>query len=196
MFDKNYIQKAISELRQIGVEFASGLSSQQLSSIEARIGVLFPPDLKLLLSEGVPIATREGVKFPDWHEDPERVMNDAQSFVDDLLLFDIVEGGYWSDSLFGPRPSGDKTAQKAAISVVHKLPPLMPVFGHRYIASSPSQPGNPVFSYHGPNETIYYGFDLADYLSKEFGIKKPSWVATEPRAIKGWDQLFFAGVGL
>ncbi len=52
----------------------------------------------------------------------------------------------------------------------------------------PCEAGNPVYST-VQTDTICYGFDLAGYLSKEFGVPRPAWAADVPRPIEFWDDM-------
>ena len=53
---------------------------------------------------------------------------------------------------------------------VKAAPRLIPVFGHRMMPAEPHQTENPVFSIHQA-DIICYGFDLADYLRREFNLE-------------------------
>jgi len=55
------------------------------------------------------------------------------------------------------------------------------------IAGSYNQ-SNPVLSIAGA-DIIYYGNDLADYLSHEFRVPRPVWAADAPLRIDPWDTL-------
>jgi hypothetical protein len=81
----------------------------------------------------------------------------------------------WTENL------GKIRAAVASVKAELKTAPfLIPVYAHRFIPATPHKSGNPVFSMYGI-DTIYYGFDLADYLHKEFQIVRPEWAAPVPR---------------
>ncbi len=66
---------------------------------------------------------------------------------------------------------------------------VVPIFGHRYIPSFPLEEGNPVFSVY-QMDIIYYGYDLANYLSVEFQFVLPENfnVPDTPRRIGFWSH--------
>jgi len=189
MFDDTYIEGIINKMTRMGFSFGKGLSEQELVLIEESMGGSFPKDLRTLLSIAVPIQspTQNG-KFPNWHGDIDKILRESQSFVNDLVAFDIKEGGFWHP-LLGEKPSDRKAAVNQALDVIHSWPRLIPVFSHRFVMAGVND--SPVFSYHGPNDTVYYGYDMADYLSKEFHLQRPSWASDQPIAVEYWDELFF-----
>ena len=48
----------------------------------------------------------------------------------------------------------------------------------------------PVLSVWQATDTVYYGYDLAGWLHKEFGLPLPPWAATSPKAVPFWGTLF------
>jgi hypothetical protein len=70
---------------------------------------------------------------------------------------------------------------------MQRVPKLIPVYSHRYLPAAPCDSRSPVFSvYH--TDTIYYGFDLEDYLIREFiGQKRP--FVGKPLHIPFWSEL-------
>lgn len=189
MFDREYVKTLILQLKSTGVEFTAGLTEEQLMGLEQKLGGVISADLKTLLSVAVPASiNNESGIFPTWGEDPEAIIKESQSFIDDLLVFDIETNDFWHES-FGSKPESMKMAKTQALEVIHSWPKLMPVFAHRFVVVGIKN--SPVFSYQGPSDTIYYGNDLVDYLHKEFGIIKPEWSAETPVATPPWDNLFF-----
>lgn len=74
----------------------------------------------------------------------------------EFLQLVLPHGTGWPDWRFlEPRSSYDWMADA-------------PVYGHRYLPAGPVLAGHPVLSVH-QTDVIYYGADLADYLSLEFG---------------------------
>jgi hypothetical protein len=138
MFDRNTAQLAIQELKKANIEVGPGLSSQEIDAIEAVFEAKLPPDLSSLLSEGVPVRTPGGRYFPDWHHDPRQILADSRDYLENAFTFDIEENEYWHPS-FGDKPDNIEQAKKQAITVIKKLPPLIPVFLHRYMPSQPSE---------------------------------------------------------
>ena len=54
--------KVISHLRSSGIPVQAGLSDAEFARAEAKFGFVFPPDLRAVLSAGLPV----GPGFPDW----------------------------------------------------------------------------------------------------------------------------------
>jgi len=61
------------------------------------------------------------------------------------------------------------------------------------VADEPLSPGNPVFSIH-QTDIIWYGFDLQDYLRREFEMPRREPWPDEVRTIRFWDIDRFQGV--
>jgi hypothetical protein len=40
-------------------------------------------------------------------------------------------------------------------------------------------------------DTVYYGYNLADYLHKEFKVDPASWSPIRPPNVRFWGELFF-----
>lgn len=49
-----------------------------------------------------------------------------------------------------------------------KVPPMVPVYGHRYLPAGRGTFGHPVMSIY-QTDVICYGADLVDYVFQEFG---------------------------
>jgi hypothetical protein len=62
------------------------------------------------------------------------------------------------------------------------VPPLVPLYGHRYLPTVPSYTGNPVLSVM-QTDIIYYGNDLLDWFDYEFRRQS---VEREPRKVPFW----------
>lgn len=189
MFDKDIAQLAIKKLQGKGVKFADGLAPDEVKDIEVALGADIPPDLKILLTEAVPVGIIEGGDFPDWHKDPQSIIFEARAGIERSFEFDIKENGYWHE-LFGSKTEDTKLAVEQAVKVIRSWPPLIRVYGHRFMPTEPSSPNTPVFSVWQPGDTIYYGNNLADYLQKEFEIDLPITVPKEPLRVPYWGEVF------
>jgi hypothetical protein len=49
-------------------------------------------------------------------------------------------------------------------------PVLIPICGHRYISSAPTESGNPIYSLH-QSDIIFYGKNLEQYLANEYKMQ-------------------------
>lgn len=156
-------------LKNAGVAFAPGLTPQEFSAAEARFQFTFPPDLRMLLSFALPT----GERFPNWRELDSPYLVGALSRPLEGLWFDAQQNSLWQP-FWGPRPANDAAAFEQLRRLVRAAPTLIPVQGHRYMPSSPSEEGNPVLSVH-QSDIICYGLNLEDYFKNEysyyFGLK-------------------------
>lgn len=181
---EDYLAVVRSHLERRGVRFAPGLSDAEVAEVEARYGFRFPPDLRSLLQFALPIND----DFYDWRAEPESQIRRMLSLpFDGMAEFLVSEVRFWPEA-WGPRPSDDWEALKAAQSHVERAPRLIPIYAHRYIPERPAQSGNPVFST-VQTDTICYGYDLADYLYREFRVPLPTWSVRYPRPIAFWDDV-------
>ncbi|GKX55344.1 hypothetical protein SOASR030_14560 [Leminorella grimontii] len=177
-------------LRGKGLRFAEGLNEEEAGAVERLFNFRFPPDLKALLQNALPIS--EG--FVDWREGlhssrAQRRLFGRMKAPLEGFLFDVENNGFWFDG-WGDKPSTSSERRACAERAFADYPTMIPVYSHRYLPDSPSEAGNPVFSIH-QTDIIYYGYDLASYLAAEFGLPLPKFFHTpeEPKAIVFWDEL-------
>ncbi|GKX63574.1 hypothetical protein SOASR032_21430 [Pragia fontium] len=172
-----------------GVHFAKGLSDEEVIAIQCDFKILFPADLRLFLQTALPISN----KFVNWREglnskSKEDEIQKRLNWPLEGMLFDIDANGFWLDE-WGERP--ESFAQQKVIVEQHyqHWPKLIPVYSHRYIPSTPYEEGNPILSVY-QTDIIYYGYDLADYFSREFSFILPTifQVPEQPKAIAFWDN--------
>lgn len=179
----DYLKTAIAAMKEKGIEFAPGLSSEQIQLVEVGHGFCFPPDLRSFLERGLPVSKG----FPDWRNPCSESIRDQLAWPVDGICFDIEHNGFWLP-LWGARSETTEEAQERARQCMRGVPVLIPVFSHRYLPSSPPTFGNPVFSVY-QTDCIYYGYDLPSYLRAEFGIVNPFPIPNDPRAIDFWDKI-------
>ncbi|KAM7510388.1 hypothetical protein LguiB_009263 [Lonicera macranthoides] len=158
--------KVITHLKQSGVQVQPGLSDSEFARAEAEFGFAFPPDLKAILSAGLPI----GPGFPDWRATGVSRLHLKSSF--DLpiaaITFHISRNSLWSKA-WGLRPSDQNKALNVARNALKKAPLLIPVFNHCYIPCSPCLAGNPIF-FVDENRIFCCGFDLSDFFDREYSL--------------------------
>jgi hypothetical protein len=163
------------------VEFDAGLTDTEVAAVEERFGFRFPPDLREFLQT----ALLSGPQFPDWRSGDEAALRDWLGHPRQGVLFDIEHNGFWLEE-WGPRPTSVDEALQAGSELVVTAPRLIPIFMHRMMPDEPHLPGNPVFSVH-QTDIIHYGFDLADYLRREFRLPGREPWPEQVRAIRFWD---------
>lgn len=164
--DEKTIDSIFHLLRKAGYEILPGISKERFNDIEAAYDCIFPPDLKDLLCHGVPNDVNLG-DFPNWHTDVLKIKSDHLTHIKNALLFDIRENNYWHDA-FGVKATEDAEVERQVSDTVESWPVLIPIYGHRYLPSSPNETNNPVISLWQATDSVYYGKNLADYFVKEF----------------------------
>ncbi|KAK4797756.1 hypothetical protein SAY86_030082 [Trapa natans] len=156
-------QQVLAQLRSSDVEVQRGLSDQEFARTEAEFGFTFPPDLRAVLSAGMPV----GLGFPDWRASVGARLHLRASI--DLpfaaITFQVAGSSLWSKS-WGPRPSEPETALRLARAALKRAPVLIPIFNHCYVPCSPPLAGNPVF-FVDEDRIFCCGSDLSDFFERE-----------------------------
>lgn len=184
-FDETYVASTLQELEHRGVTVEPGLTEEELRAVEAAVGAPVPPELGLLLRGGL----LAGQGFPAWRKDPDAEMQPARDWVRRAFTFDIEHDQWWFEG-WGPRPHAVHDAIQLALQQLALAPPLIPIFSHRFMTTEPVGYGNPVLSVYQAGDSIYYGYDLAHYLHREFGVPQPPWSARIPPRVPVWGDLF------
>jgi hypothetical protein len=163
------------------VDFADGLTDSEVFSVETRFSFKFPPDLRAFLQTALPC----GPGFPDWRGGKESELRDWLDVPRQGVLFDVQHNGFWLDD-WGPRPNSFAQAALVVDQLISAAPKLIPIFLHRMMPDEPYLPGNPVFSVH-QTDIIHYGFNLENYLRREFHLPGLKPWPKDVRAIRFWD---------
>jgi hypothetical protein len=183
MLNENFITTYFEKLRTLGVSIQKGLSDKEILTVEHRFEFQFPPDLKFILQSGLPVSE----KFPDWRNGDTEEIQGCFNRVADGICFDIEYNDFWIKE-WGVKPSKLADAVAVARNYIKSAPRLIPIFVHRYIPAEPNEIGNPVFSI-VQTDIIYYGMDLASYLSAEFNFTNPFPTPSKPKHIRFWTEL-------
>jgi hypothetical protein len=154
---------------------ADGLTEDELRAVEEAFGFAFPPDLRALLAEALPI----GDGWPDWrqphaHELIEWFDTPAAA------IEELVDDGFWRES-WGERPEDDDDAVEEARRLVSLAPILIPLFGNVFLPSRPVERGNPLFAFE-EDGVIVAASDLDAFSRGERG-------GNQPRHIDFWSEL-------
>ncbi|OWM66261.1 uncharacterized protein LOC116201919 [Punica granatum] len=169
--------KVISHLRDSGINVQPGLSDPEFARAEAEFGFVFPPDLRAVLSAGLPV----GAGFPDWRASGSARLHLRASL--DLpiaaISFQIARNTFWSKS-WGPKPPDPEKAFRVARNALKRAPLLIPIFNHCYIPCNPSLAGNPIF-FVDENRIFCCGLDLADFFERESLFRRTE---SEPRVLQ------------
>uniref|UniRef100_A0A7N0TDP7 Uncharacterized protein n=1 Tax=Kalanchoe fedtschenkoi TaxID=63787 RepID=A0A7N0TDP7_KALFE len=139
------------------VQVNHGPSDAEFAKLEAEFAFLFPPDLRAILSSGLPA----GPGFPDWRG--KSGLKAALDLPIAAASFQIVKNGLWSKLLAPAEPDKALRAAKAALK---RAPRLVSVFNHCYIPCNPPLAGNPIF-FVDEDKIFCCGFDLFDFFERE-----------------------------
>lgn len=176
--------RLLAELSDRGIVVEDGLTEVEAKDAEYRFGFHFPPDLRALLQTGLPV----GDRFPDWRDGDESRLRGDLAWPLEGMRFDIQHNAFWLSG-WGPRPGSLEDAFQLATQAVAKAPPLVPIYGHRYIPTDPARAGNPVFSVY-QTDIITSGKDLLSYFSHEFhGVARWHTPPLDVRLIRFWSEL-------
>jgi hypothetical protein len=192
------LPELINQLKASGVEFDAGLSDAEVTDIEQTCNFQFPPDLKMFLQLGMPLRwrykDRVDDRFPNWREDPLSIMNRSQEDIIGAFHFDIQHSNFWMER-WGNRPTELEEAFAVVDRFFETVPILIPIYIHRLIPAQPQLTGNPVFSVWQAIDTIYYGYNLQNYLAREFvrGQFENWGQASDYRYIPFWSDLVARG---
>ncbi|XP_008785759.2 uncharacterized protein LOC103704306 [Phoenix dactylifera] len=191
-----YAKAVIDHLRASGVAIAGGLDDSEFAAIKMTYGFDFPPDLRSILREGLPI----GSGFPNWRSASPQQLEILLRLPVSGLLHEVSHKGFWC-AAWGSEPAGDESA--AARGILERAPVLVPIYRQFYIPTVPNLAGNPVF-YVRAGDVRCAGFDLADFFQRERGRfmpkgrehrcdggapPAPAWAAKEARRVEVWTEL-------
>ena len=158
----------INRLKLAGVTFEKGMTDRELDIAEEFFGFRFPAELRVFLSQAVPV----GSDFFDYRDhSPENLkrFRDFEDRIEKGFRFDLEENrddllellrdklGFSEDG-----PGFDE----AVMRYWQESPRLIPFYAHRCFFDG--MDGMPIISFFQPVDTIVYGFDLEDYLEAEF----------------------------
>jgi hypothetical protein len=176
-------------LKKKGIEITDGLTQAEFQRIESKFQIQFPPDLRAMLANFLPIKD----DFVNWRdESPENILKieDRLQWPLEGMIFDIKENNYWYYG-WGKKPSTQDKAIKKCEQMFKKVPKLIPICSHRYIPMEPMEAGNPIFSV-VQTDIIYYGENLEAYLRNEFvtnNIDQTSY--DRVKKIRFWSNLVY-----
>ncbi|KAF8098461.1 hypothetical protein N665_0266s0029 [Sinapis alba] len=154
--------QVISHLHTSRIQVQPGLTDAEFARAEAEFSFSFPPDLRAVLTAGLPV----GAGFPDWRSPGARLH--LRAMIDlpiAAVSFQIARNTLWSKS-WGPRPSDPEKALRVARNALKRAPLMIPIFDHCFIPCKPSLAGNPVF-YIDETRIFCCGSDLSDFFERE-----------------------------
>lgn len=184
-YDEAWADSTVEQLARKGIKFGNGLDEEQIRRIGEVFGAPFPGELALFLRAGVPTSP----DWARWADGAQSVFRRTRDWVDRGFAFDIKHGQYWHP-LFGRRPTDTDKAIGQALAVVRAAPPLIPVFGHRFMTTHEGAEPRAVLSVWQAVDSIFCGYDLADYFAREFHIGRPDWAQSHAPSVPVWEDLF------
>ncbi|KAK1440658.1 hypothetical protein QVD17_06487 [Tagetes erecta] len=179
------------------VPVTQGLTQTELSAIESTFNFSFPPDLRSILIEGLPI----GQGFPNWRSSSPQQLHILINLPIFGLCKQVSGQNFWYNG-WGDRPKENDDAVELAKLMLERSPVLVPVYRNCYIPTDPCLSGNPVFYVDGLDVKLC-SYDIVGLFQQiEFGgngvvsgmrlghfLNAPAWAATEARRIEFWTEL-------
>ncbi|KAJ4963297.1 hypothetical protein NE237_023236 [Protea cynaroides] len=195
-----YAKNVIDHLKKCKIPIENGLSDDEFSFIESSFGFSFPPDLRSILCEGLPV----GPGFPNWRSSSPQQLKILINLPIYGLCKEITKNNFWCPS-WGDEPLNPNDALTIAKRFMNKAPLLVPIYSHYYIPSFPNLAGNPVFFVQGV-DFRYSGYDVAGFFqnvefrqknsilkpadaSESSKMEAPAWAAKAARRIEFWSDL-------
>lgn len=176
-----YACTVIAHLSKCNIPITKGLSDEEFQQIQSKFGFDFPPDLRSILQEGLPV----GVGFPNWRSSSDKQLLSMINLPAKGLCHEVSKGTFWCKH-WGPRPDSIDDAVRVARKAFKLAPVLVPIYSHCYIPCFPNLSGNPIL-FVFEKDVFYCGYDLADFFEREVfiplrssskGLKGPEWDAT------------------
>ncbi|KAK9050097.1 hypothetical protein SSX86_030934 [Deinandra increscens subsp. villosa] len=178
------------------IPIARGLSLTELSALESSLGFTFPPDLRSILREGLPV----GPGFPDWRSSSTQQLHILINLPILGLCKQVSRHKFWFRG-WGHRPDDKDEAVKLAERFLKRYPVLVPVYRNCYVPTGPCLSGNPVFYVNG-SEVELCSYDVVGLFHRmiEFNInvsgmelgrvlRDSVWAGTDARRIEFWTEL-------
>ena len=158
----------IHRLKNSGVEFAEGMTAQELDLAEECFQFRFPAEIRVFLSCATPV----GASFFNFRDRTEANLTRFHTFqqsVKDAFLFDLENNREDMRKLLsnkGWELSCDSSFDAAVIAYLEGSPKLIPFYAHRCFFDG--MDGMPIVSFWQPVDSILYGSNFENYLACEF----------------------------
>ena len=69
-------------------------------------------------------------------------------------------------------------------------PPLIPIYAHCFLTTHEDSGPRAVLVVWQATDSIFHGYDMADYFTREFMVDQPHWTAQDAPAVPVWEDLF------
>ena len=188
-------------LKEHGVHFAPGLTDAEFAEIEGFYDIRFPKALREFYSVGLPVSsdppepppTLRWDWFPRWNDFSEESVAVIRRQMEWPLtgILDDVENGCWMKA-WGERPANMEERLEVCRTVfAERSPKLIPVYVRSYVPQMDAEDDPPVISVYGL-DTLYYGYNLADYLHRHF-VEHSHEVSKPDVTIPFWHNIITGG---
>ncbi|CAJ1929119.1 unnamed protein product [Sphenostylis stenocarpa] len=178
-----YTTNLLNRLKSSNVVIEEGLSDIELRNLEFKLKFSFPPDLRVILQQGLPIS--QG--FPNWRSSSTQQLQILLNLPASSILRRVSNTRFWHPS-WGPKPSEPTQVLRR---LLNDAPTLVPIYRHCYIPASPNAAGNPVLYVDDGGDVCLLSLDVAGFF-REFlarGMDEPVWAATAARRVRFWSEL-------
>ncbi|GAU18429.1 hypothetical protein TSUD_231670 [Trifolium subterraneum] len=186
-----YANNLIQHLKSSNIIIEQGLTESEFSLLKSKFNLNFPPDLRTILQQGLPISPG----FPNWRSSSKQQIQILLNLPVSSILRRVKNNRFWHPS-WGPLPKDPVTA---AENILCDAPQLVPVFRHCYISCSPNIAGNPVFYVDHGGDVRLVSNDIVGFF-RDSGFLKvvenedenemdPVWAAREARRIDVWSEV-------
>lgn len=198
-----YAKTVIEYLKCFNIPVLPGLTDSEFSSIESTFNFSFPPDLRSILQEGLPV----GHHFPNWRSSSPQQLKLLLNLPFLKISKNVANNNYWVRS-WGDKPDDSNRRLDIVKEFLDNAPVLVPIYGNCYIPSTPNAAGNPVF-YVDDGGVRVLSFDVARFFqeveflqiglhfirpgilprNQRIPINVPAWAATAARRIDFWTEV-------
>lgn len=180
------VDAIIAILKKKKVKLAPGLTEDEIRKCEEIFDIKFPPALKNLLKEVLPISK----EFINWRDYSKRNVLQIKKRLDwpwEGIVFGIEENDFWPLS-WGVKPDLVAERIRVAKEKYDVAPKLVPVYSHRYMPEGSEQ----VLSVY-QTDIIFYGTTLLEYFQIELDWKPYERMDFENiKAIPFWTEIMDA----
>ncbi|GGL45799.1 hypothetical protein [Nocardia jinanensis] len=177
-------REAAARLAELGCcEIRPGLTDSEFGRIEMRYGFEFADEHRAFLAAGLPVrdsdeddAEWETWKkpWPDWRDGAPEDLQRHLDWPVDAAIWQVEQERYWPRG-WSERPADPVEAVARARQRLQGVPPLVPVYAHRFLPAGRGSWGHPVLSVWQLGDIICYGGDLNVWVRLEFTDVGDDW---------------------
>lgn len=162
------IHSLFGRLKQAGLPFSRGMTSDELDRAEYSFGFRFPDEIRQFLSIAVP-SDPAFFSYRDTSEENLERFRTFQTSVEQAFLFDLAENREELYERLGRKLGCDMASEnfdREVMEYLRQSVKLIPFYAHRCFFDG--MDGMPMVSFWQSVDSIFYGGDFANYLEVEF----------------------------